>query len=73
MECLILLLLTVIPLLPAIYGKNYSGSREPNCILAQPIIPKLMTKLNNQQVFGNIFEVFCIQQTKLIGLVATPS
>jgi hypothetical protein len=32
------------PLLPAISGKNYSGSREPNCISAQPIIPRLMAK-----------------------------
>jgi hypothetical protein len=30
MECLILLFLTMIPLLPTIFGKNYSSSMELN-------------------------------------------
>jgi hypothetical protein len=36
--------LIVIQLLLAIFGKNYSGSREPNCNLVKPIIPIRMAK-----------------------------
>jgi hypothetical protein len=45
MACLILLFLIETPLSPAIFGKNYSGYRAPNCISTQLIIPRLMVKL----------------------------
>jgi hypothetical protein len=45
MECHIILFLIETQLSPAIFGKNYSSYKEPNCILAQLIIPKLMVKL----------------------------
>jgi hypothetical protein len=45
MACLILLFLIEIPLSPAIFGKNCSGYRAPNCISTPPIIPRLMVKL----------------------------
>jgi hypothetical protein len=44
--CLILLFFIETPLSPATFGKNCSGYREPNCISAQLIIPRLMVKLN---------------------------
>jgi hypothetical protein len=36
---------TMIQLSPTIFGKNCSGSKEPNCISTPPIIPRLMDKL----------------------------
>jgi hypothetical protein len=38
---------TMIQLSPALFGKNCSDSKEPNCISAQHIILKLMEKLKN--------------------------
>jgi hypothetical protein len=45
MACLIPLSLTEILLSSAIFGNNYSGYREPNCILEKHIISKLMGHL----------------------------
>jgi hypothetical protein len=45
------------------FGKNYSDSNGSNCILAQPIIPRTDGQMEVvNKLFGNIFEVFCIQQ-----------
>jgi hypothetical protein len=72
MELIILLFFILIQLLPVISGKNYSGSKEPNFSLVQPIIPRRMIKGNGQQVYTNIFEVFCIRLTTSVGSVVTP-
>jgi hypothetical protein len=44
MACRTLLFLIVTQLSQAIFGKNYSRYKAPNCISAQLIIPRLMVK-----------------------------
>ena len=59
MACHILLFLIATQLSPAIFGKNYSRYKEPNCISTQLIIPILMVKLKlSTSVWRLIWGVF---------------
>jgi hypothetical protein len=67
-----LLSLTEIQLSPAIFGKNFSGSRETNCISTSPIIPKLISKLKlSKSVWKHICCVFHLIE-KISGLSGYP-
>jgi hypothetical protein len=73
MACHTLLFLIATQLSQAIFGKNCSRYKAPNCISTQLIIPRLMAKRSCQQVFGNIFEVFFLGKEKSVGSMVTPS
>jgi hypothetical protein len=49
--CLILLFFIKVQLLPTIYGKHYSGSKEPNYMSSHPIIPRMMAKWKGSTKF----------------------
>jgi hypothetical protein len=72
MACLILLSLTEIKLSPTIFGNDCLGSKEPNCTVALPIIPRPMDKLKlSTSVWKHIFGVLHMKD-KISGLSGYP-